>query len=444
MSSLPAVPPAPDEEVVRICQSLLQIDTTNRGDGAGNGERAAAEYIMRLLTEVGLVPEFYEPEPRRSNVVLRMEGTDRRRPGLVLHGHLDVVPADPHHWTVHPFGGEERDGCLWGRGAIDMKDMVAMMVANLRWFARTGNRPPRDIVFAFFADEEAGGQAGAGWLTRVHPELFSGCTEAVSEVGGFSISLPPSVAGTGRVYLIQTAEKGVLWLRLRCHGKSGHGSLEHRENAVLRLAQALDRIGAHEWPTELIPSVQDLFRGMASLTGVSFDGTSPDPVLEMLGGARQFVESTLRDVANPTMIAGGYKHNVLPEVATAALDCRFLPGHEDQLLETITGLAGEYCEVEVVHRDVSLSSAFDSPLVASMKRAIQAEDPGAHVLPYCLSGGTDNKHLSRLDIDGYGFVPLRLPAGLDFASMFHGVDERVPVDSLRFGTRAIQRLIQTC
>lgn len=434
-----------EDEVSAICQALLRIDTTNYGDSSGPGERAAAEYIMGLLQEVGLEPTIYEGQEKRSNLVLRLDGSDRSRPGLVVHGHLDVVPATAADWQVDPFSGEERDGCLWGRGAVDMKDMVAMMVANLRSMARAGTRPPRDIVFCFFADEEAGGKAGARWIVEHHPELLEGCTEAISEVGGFSIDLASRhSAGRIRTYLLQTAEKGVLWLRLVSRGVAGHGSVSQTENAIIRLCEAIARIEAHDWPTELIPSVHDLLWGTSDTTGIPLDVGDLRPLLDQLGGARRFVESTLRDVANPTMLDAGYKHNVVPQFASAAIDCRFLPGHEDGMLETITRLAGEFVDVEIVHRDVALEAEFESPLVSRMREALEYEDPGCRVLPYCLSGGTDNKHLSRLGITGYGFVPLRLPDGFDFAGMFHGVDERVPVDALKFGTRVMKRLLETC
>jgi acetylornithine deacetylase/succinyl-diaminopimelate desuccinylase-like protein len=376
---------------------------------------------------------------------VRVEGTDRSRPGLAVHGHLDVVPANASDWQVDPFAAEIRDGCVWGRGAVDMKDMDAMILANLRHLARTGTRPPRDLVFAFFADEEAGGVLGSHWVVDNHPEMFEGVSEAISEVGGYSVTFPAK--GTGepaRAYLLQTAEKGIAWLRLRAHGRAGHGSVPNAENAVVRLAEAVARIDAHVWPRQFIASVRQLLDGMSELTGVAYDDRSPAELLTYLGGARGFVEGTLQDTANFTMLSAGYKHNVVPQTATAALDCRFLPGHEDDLMDTIRGLAGEHIEVEVVHRDIALDAPFEGPLVERMTSALLAEDPGAAVLPYCLSGGTDNKALSRLGITGYGFAPLRLPADLDFAPMFHGVDERVPVDGLEFGARVLQRLLADC
>lgn len=441
----PSTVPSPQDEVVQLCKDLIRIDTSNYGDGSGPGERAAAEYVMEKLTEVGLDPQLTESEPGRASVVVRTPGRDSSRPGLVLHGHTDVVPAAAEDWQVDPFEAVEKDGCIWGRGAVDMKDMDAMLLANVRHLARTGQQPPRDIVWAFFADEEAGGVKGAGHVVEKHPEWFEGCTEAISEVGGFSITLEGK--GTGapeRAYLLQTAEKGIAWLRLHAHGRAGHGSVPNPENALVRLAGAINRISAHPWPRTYIASVRELFDGIAGITGATWDNEDAEAILSRLGGARGFVEGTLRDTSNFTMLDSGYKHNVIPQTASASLDCRFLPGHEDELMDTIRELAGEFVEVEILHKDVALEASTSGELVESMKRALLKEDPGAHVLPYCLSGGTDNKHLSRLGIEGYGFAPLMLPPDLDFVGMFHGIDERVPVDALTFGTRVLQRLIEDC
>jgi acetylornithine deacetylase/succinyl-diaminopimelate desuccinylase-like protein len=435
----------PEAEVVRICRDLIRIDSTNYGDGSGPGERACAEYVMGELTEVGLDPLYVESRPGRANVFVRVQGSDRSRPGLAVHGHLDVVPANAADWQVDPFAAEVREGCIWGRGAIDMKDMDAMILANIRHLARSGITPPRDLVFGFFADEEAGGVLGSHWVADNHPEVFEGVTEAISEVGGFSVTVP--ARGTGvptRAYLLQTAEKGMAWLRLTAHGRAGHGSVPSDENAIVRLAAAIGRIDTHVWPREYLASVRQLLDGLSEITGTSYDDSSPEQVLAHLGGARGFVLGTLQDTATVTMLQAGYKHNVIPQSASASLDCRFLPGHEDELMATIGELAGEHVAVEVLHRDIALDFPFSGDLVNRMRQALLAEDPAATILPYCLSAGTDNKALSTLGITGYGFVPLRLPADLDFAPMFHGIDERVPVESLEFGARVLQGLLATC
>ncbi|MHA3835918.1 M20/M25/M40 family metallo-hydrolase [Terrabacter sp. AAH1] len=433
---------APEDEVVRICAELIRIDSSNYGDGSGPGERKAAEYVMGELAEVGLEGTLLESEPGRATVVVRLDGEDGSRPGLAVHGHLDVVPANAADWQVDPFAAEERDGCIWGRGAVDMKDMDAMILANIRHFARTGTKPARDTTFVFFADEEAGGTLGSHWLVDHHPQWFDGVTEAVSEVGGYSVTVP-TPQGEQRAYLLQTAEKGIAWLRLHAHGRAGHGSVPNDENAIVRLAAAVGRIAAHEWPREYIASVRELLDTLGAMTGIPATDDL-EPLLGTLGGAQGFVRGTLRDTANVTMLESGYKHNVIPQTASAAVDCRFLPGHEESLMATIRQLAGEHVEIEVVHRDVALEAPFSGDLVEAMKQSLLREDPSAAVLPYCLSGGTDNKALGRLGINGYGFAPLRLPADLDFAPMFHGIDERVPVDSLRFGARVLGDFLRTC
>ncbi|PPK94633.1 acetylornithine deacetylase/succinyl-diaminopimelate desuccinylase-like protein [Kineococcus xinjiangensis] len=434
--------PGAQEEVVGLCRDLLRIDTSNPGDGSGPGERAAAEHVMTLLHEVGLQPEYVEAFPRRGNVVVRVPGDPeqtRARGALLLHGHLDVVPARAADWSVDPFAGEELDGCLWGRGAVDMKDMDAMLLAVLRDLARSGTTPPRDLVFAFLADEEAGGVQGARWLVDHRPDLFEGVTEAVSEVGGFSVE----IAGR-RAYLLQTAEKGIAWLRLVAHGRAGHGSQVGTDNAVTRLCAAVARIGEHRWPLEITPTVRQFLTGVSEITGIAFDEDDPSALLAQLGTTARWVGATLQNTANPTVLDAGYKHNVIPGTAAALLDCRFLPGRQEELRATIAELAGERVDVEDVHVDEAVETEFAGALVDRMVAALQAEDPGAEVLPYCLSGGTDNKSFARLGIRGYGFAPLRLPAELDFSGMFHGIDERVPTDALRFGVRVLQRFVATC
>lgn len=433
------------DEAIRFTTELIRIDSTNYGDGSGPGEREAAEYVMAALREVGLHPEYFESAPNRASVIVRVTGADSSRPGLLLHGHLDVVPADPADWTVPPFSGDIVDGMIYGRGAVDMKDMVGMLLANARWLARTGTVPPRDIVFGFFADEEAGGAFGAEWLAINHPEVFAGCTEAISEVGGYSITLQPADGGQERrTYLLQTAEKGYAWLRLRATGRAGHGSIPNSENAIVRLAEAVARIDAHVWGTELIAPVIALFDHVSQVTGIEWDRDDPGAFVPQMGGAKQFVEAVLANTANITTLAAGYKMNVVPGTAEATLDCRFLPGSADTVLDTLRELCGEHVELIIERLNPPLDVPTTGPLVDTIAAAIAAEDPGASIAPYCLSAGTDNKELRRVGIAGYGFAPLQLPADLDFAPLFHGVDERVPVDAVRFGARVLQRIIATC
>jgi acetylornithine deacetylase/succinyl-diaminopimelate desuccinylase-like protein len=427
------------DEVVDICRDLIRIDTTNYGDHSGPGERQAAEHVAALLAEVGLDPVVLESHPKRTSVIARIEGQDRDRPGLLVHGHFDVVPASAADWQHHPFSGEIADGCIWGRGAIDMKDMDAMMLAVVRQRRREQRPPARDVVFAFTADEEAGGTWGARWLADNHPGLFEGVTEAVGEVGGFSLSL----AGE-RLYLLQTAEKGIAWLRLTAHGTAGHGSMVQPDNAVTELAEAVARLGRHEWPTRLIPSVRAFLEGVSEALGIEFIPGDPGQALGKLGAISRIIGATLRNTANPTVLTAGYKVNVVPQTATAEVDCRFLPGYEEDFFAELDQVLGPNVTRETILTDVALQTTPDGDLYDAMTSALVAEDPNARILPYCLSAGTDAKSFSRLGIRCFGFTPLQLPPDLDFSGMFHGIDERVPVDALRFGVRVLDRFLDRC
>ncbi|MFD8562503.1 M20/M25/M40 family metallo-hydrolase [Streptosporangium canum] len=427
-----------ETEVAELCSELIRVDTSNYGDGSGPGERAAAEIVMARLAEVGAEATYVESAPGRGNVVTRIEGSDPGLPALLVHGHLDVVPANAADWTVDPFAGEIRDGYIWGRGAVDMKDMDAMMLAVLRQMATEGRKPRRDVVFAWVADEEAGGEYGAKYLTAKHPELFDGVDHAISEVGGYSLEVDPSL----RLYLIETAQKGLAWMRLVAGGTAGHGSMLNSDNAVTEVAKAVARLGSHEWPLNLTPTVRRFLSEVADAFGLPFDPENPAPIIEAIGPLARFVGATLRHTTNPTMLAAGYKANVIPGQASAVVDGRFLPGLEEEFLSTVDELLGPDVRREYITHDIALETTFDGELVESMIAALKAEDPTARAVPYCMSGGTDNKtFFADLNIRGFGFVPLRLPAEMDFAAMFHGVDERVPVDALRFGTRVLDRLL---
>ncbi len=423
-------------EVVDLLSDLIRINTSN----PTHPERPAAEWVAQRLDEVGVASQILESEPGRASTIARIAGSDPSRKPLLIHGHLDVVPADASEWSVDPFAGEIRDGYIWGRGAIDMKDMDAMTLALVREWARAGRKPPRDIVLAFVADEEAGGRKGAHWLVDNHPELFADCTEAISEVGGYSVS----VGGDLRLYLIQTAEKGIGWLRLRASGRPGHGSLIHDDNAVTRLAAAVSRIGSHEFPLLVTDTVRRLLEEINAVTGLDIDPDDPEPGLSKLGTVARMIGATIRNTANPTMLQAGYKTNVIPSSAEATIDTRFLPGEEDALLAVIDELIGDGVTRQTLVRDVAVETTFDGPLVDAMSAALRAEDPGARPVPYLMSGGTDAKSFSELGIRCFGFSPLLLPADLDFMSLFHGIDERVPIDALGFGVRVLDRFLSAC
>ncbi|MET7752949.1 M20/M25/M40 family metallo-hydrolase [Micromonospora sp. NPDC005367] len=433
--------PVPTDEVVDLCRDLLRIDTSNTGDNdTSAGERAAAEYVAEKLAEVGVETRIHESAPGRANVVARIAGTDPSRGALLVHGHLDVVPADADEWSVHPFSGEIRDGYLWGRGAIDMKDFDAMVLAVVRHWQRTGVRPTRDIVLAYTADEEAGGDYGAHWLTRQHRDVFDGCTEAIGEVGGFSYS----VDDARRLYLIETAEKGVDWLRLHAKGRPGHGSMVHDDNAVTALAEAVARIGRHRFPMVVTPTVRAFLEEVSELLGIELDPEDPEAAIAKLGPIANIIGATIRNTANPTRLTAGYKDNVIPGRATATIDCRSLPGQSELLEAQLRELIGPDIDIDYIQRQAAIETTFDGDLVDAMSAALRAEDPGAHPVPYMLSGGTDAKAFAQLGIRCFGFAPLRLPADLNFSALFHGIDERVPVDGLQFGVRVLDRFLRTC
>jgi acetylornithine deacetylase/succinyl-diaminopimelate desuccinylase-like protein len=427
------------DEAVTLVSELIRIDTTNTGDPATLvGERKAAEWVAEKLSEVGYETTYVESGARgRGNVIARLAGADPGRGALLVHGHLDVVPADASEWSVHPFSGAVQDGYVWGRGAVDMKDMVGMTLALARHFKREGIVPPRDIVFAFLADEEAGGLFGAKWLVENRPELFEGVTEAISEVGGFSITLKDDV----RAYLVETAEKGIRWLKLRVKGTAGHGSMIHRDNAVAKLAAAVTKLDQHQWPLIIRPSVREFLDGVSEITGLEFPDDDVEGSIGKLGALSRMIGATLRDTANPTMLSAGYKANVIPSTAEATVDCRILPGREEAFDRELAELLGPDVEREWVGLP-PVETTFDGALVDAMTASIVAEDPGARVLPYMLSGGTDAKSFQQLGIRNFGFAPLKLPADLDFSGLFHGVDERVPVEALKFGVRVLDRFLR--
>jgi acetylornithine deacetylase/succinyl-diaminopimelate desuccinylase-like protein len=424
------------DEVIGLLSELIAINTSN----PTHPERPAAEWVAAKLDDVGIESQIIEAAPGRASTIARIEGCDPDRAPLLIHGHLDVVPAEASEWSLDPFAGELRDGYVWGRGAIDMKDMDAMILALVREWARTGRKPPRDLVLAFVSDEEAGGRQGAHHLVDHHPGLFADCTEAISEVGGFSVSLDENC----RLYLIQTAEKGINWLRLRATGRPGHGSMVHDDNAVTRLAAAVSRIGAYEHPVVVTDTVRRMVEAIAAATGLDLDPDDPEAWLPQLGGMARMIGAVIRNTTNPTMLAAGYKTNVIPSSAEATIDARFLPGQEQAMLSAVDELLGEGVDREFIVQDIAVETSFDGALVDAMSAALRAEDPGAFPVPYLMSGGTDAKSFSTLGMRCFGFSPLLLPPDLDFTALFHGIDERVPVDALQFGVRVLDRLLSHC
>jgi acetylornithine deacetylase/succinyl-diaminopimelate desuccinylase-like protein len=436
------------DEVVGLVSALIRFDTSNTGDLATTkGERECAQWVAKLLEEVGYQTEYVEAgAPGRGNVFARLKGKDPNRGALMIHGHLDVVPAVAADWSVHPFSGAIEDGYVWGRGAVDMKDMVGMTIAIARHFKRSGIVPPRDLVFAFVSDEEAGGKYGSHWLVDNRPHLFDGVTEAIGEVGGFSLTVPRRDGGERTLYLIETAEKAMMWMRLTARGRAGHGSMIHDDNAVTAVAEAAARLGRHQFPIVMTDAVEQFLQAVAEETGYSFDWTSPDldGAVSKLGTIARIVGATLRDTANPTMLKAGYKANVIPATAEAVIDCRVLPGRLPAFEREVDELIGPHVTREWILDLPPYETTFDGELLDAMNAALLAADPDARTVPYMMSGGTDAKAFARLGIRCFGFTPLRLPPDLDFASLFHGVDERVPVDALTFGTQVLEHFLLHC
>ena len=421
-----------EEDVVKLCQELIQIPSVNFGEGKGD-EKAAAEYVAAKMKEVGIQSKIYESAPNRCSVVARIEGKDKSKPGLVVNGHLDVVPANAADWSVDPFSGAIKDGCIWGRGAVDMKNMDAMILAVIRLWARYNYQPERSIVIVFFGDEEAGGIYGSRWMAEKHPEVFAGCSETISEVGGFSLTL---LSGK-RVYAIEASQKGIEWMKITAEGVAGHGSMVNNANAVTRLTEAIAKIGNYTWPQRITKTSDLFFQKISELSGKPYDRNNLQPLIDEVGPMGKMIGATLCNTTNPTMLEAGYKANVIPQSASAVVDGRTLPGYEKELLDTVKSLVGEHVKVESLVSDIPLEVEFGGPLVDAMIAAIKSEDPDGIPIPYLLSGGTDNKALAKLGIVGYGFSPLKLPPDLDFTGLFHGIDERVPIDSLQFGARTL-------
>jgi acetylornithine deacetylase/succinyl-diaminopimelate desuccinylase-like protein len=442
------------EDAVRLTRELIRRDSTNHGKGEGD-ERAAAEFVAEALGAAGHSPVVLESADRRANVVVRIPGTDPDADALLVHGHLDVVPADPHDWTFPPFAGEIADcpvtgaPSLWGRGAVDMKNTVAMVTAVVRYWSRLGLRPRRDIVLAFVADEEDSAAYGADYLVRGHADLFEGCKVAIGEGGGHTVHARTSSGGAARLYPIGSAERGSAWLTLRSYGTAGHGSRPPRDNAVGALAAAVTRIDQYRWPLHLTPVTRAAIDSIAQALEVERTpgdtGTNEavDALVAKFGTAAPLVGPTVRNSAAPTMLAAGYKVNVVPGDATAGVDGRVLPGGQEQFVETMNALTGDHVEWEYAHSSPPVTAPVDSPAFDALRAAILAHDPGGLVVPVCLGGGTDAKVFERLGIDCYGFSPMRMPAGIDYPSLLHGVDERVPLEGLRFGVRVLDSFLRT-
>jgi acetylornithine deacetylase/succinyl-diaminopimelate desuccinylase-like protein len=425
------------ELAVRHLQALLRIDTTNP---PGN-ETPAAEYLAALLREHGLEPTLLGPSPERQSVTARLRGTGEKPP-LLLHAHLDVVPVERERWSREPFAGEIHDGYLWGRGAIDMKHMAVMSTLVLGRLAREGRKLSRDVIFAGVADEEAGCDQGSKWLVDHHPDRFR-AEYAVGEAGGFTVHM------NGRaLYPVQVAEKGVVWMKLKAKGSPGHGSMPRDDNAVVRLSEAVARLGRTRLPHHLSPPAERYLDAVSAAQ--PFPQSLMVRLLKIPALARRIlrvvppsVASPLRAVlantATPTVLRAGYKTNVIPGEAEAEVDGRSLPGQSTaDLVAEVQAVVGHDIEVLVMREAPPIETPAPSPLFDAIVATIAEHHPGAIVVPTLVPGFTDAKNWSRLGARCYGFFPIRFPEDAPpFTELFHGHDERIPVDGLKWGVKVL-------
>lgn len=435
-------------EVISLLSELIRFDTTNFGGGRSHGETECAEWVAEKLREVGWEPQLLhrDDSPDRGNVVLRVPGTEPELPGLVVQGHLDVVPAEPEQWSSDPFSGEVRDGFVHGRGAVDMKDACAMTLATLLDWGRNGVRPRRDIVAAFVADEEDAGAWGAEWLVDEHADLFAGCGGSIGESGGAGRPVTAADGSSVRLYPIAAGERGTMHIRLTARGTSGHGSRPRPDNAVRVLTETVLRIASHQWPVHLSEVVRAEIEQTCAALGHDCDLSTEEGILAAVAALSEVSEVlryTIRGSATPTMLSAGYKVNVVPGVATAECDVRCPPGYDEQMHRVLGELIGPEVEWEYSSRQAPVQSPVDGEWFAAMRAAIERHDPEAKVVPYCMGGGTDSKAFARLGIQTYGFTPAEPDPQGRFGAGMHGIDERIPVASVVTGQRILDDFLRT-
>jgi acetylornithine deacetylase/succinyl-diaminopimelate desuccinylase-like protein len=437
---------------VQHLRGLIRIPSVNPPGGgpdvaAGRdprgGETAAARYCAEVLSGDGIEAEVIELTEGRGSVFARLRANGPATdPPLILLSHIDVVPVDAESWTRDPFGGELVDGVVWGRGAVDMKNMVAMELGVMLALKRSGAELRRDVIFAAVADEEAGGEHGARGLVEQRPELFHDgdgrpAAAAINEVGGYSMTI-----GDHRFYTVQVAEKGIAWTRVRTTGTPGHGSMPHPDNAAIKLANAVAAIATDQAtrPMRIIPVVADFLAGIGLGNIAELAERDPDAASAALERAvddpvlRRSIDAMLRDTVTPNVLHAGKKVNVIPGAGEAEIDVRTLPGTDQAaLLAHLQEVVGNDATVESVVSLPAVEWPADAEIVGLMHQALRAADPEATSVPMMITPGTDAKALAQIDIPCYGFAPLRLDPDVPFLSVFHGHDERIPVSALAFG-----------
>ncbi len=448
------------DETVEHLRDLIRIPSVNPPDGgpdvaAGRdprgGETAAARYCADVLDGAGIEAEVIEMTSGRGSCFARLSATGRStEPPLILLSHIDVVPVDAEAWTRDPFGGELVDGIVWGRGAVDMKNMVAMELGVMLALKRSGVELRRDVIFAAMADEEAGGEHGARALVEARPELFASgngrpAAAAINEVGGYSMTV-----GGRRFYTVQVAEKGISWTRLTATGTPGHGSMPHADNATLKLASAVRAIADDQAarPARVIPVVAGFLEALGlgevarlaatdpAAAAAALEGGVSDPVL------RRSIDAMLRDTVTPTVLRAGKKVNVIAGSGEAEIDVRTLPGTDQQALARhLTDVVGDLATVESVVSLPPTEWPADAEIVQLMMEAVRAADPDGTPVAMMITPGTDAKALATLGIPCYGFAPLKLDADMPFLSLFHGHDERVPVSAIAFGLPVLASVV---
>ena len=444
------------EETTTLLSELIKIDTTNP---PGN-ETAAAKFLAKYLENEGLKCEIIESAPGRGNMITRIKG-EGKSPSLLLLSHLDVVPANPKEWSVPPFSGLVKDGFVWGRGSVDCKSLVAIEAVVMKLLKREGFIPKGDVIFAATADEEIGEKDGigygVGWLVKNYPEKIK-TDYVINEGGGFSIPVDGK-----HVFTVQTAEKGVIWLKIKAKGRPGHGSIPSAaDNAVLRMAKVAETLGTYRSNVRVVPTVKQMIEGLARERGLMWQAASKlltnpesaDSILDRLAKdeptTAEFLRSMLRNTIAPTIIRGGVKENIIPSECEAVFDCRVLPGETvDSFLEEIksvlsnAGVELEKLEFEFIQAGEASESPIETPLYEILREVVRSIEPNADVVPYMTTGGTDSSFLRELGCVCYGFAPMKTDMSLsEFLKLAHGIDERISIDNLVFGVSVLYEVVK--